>query len=254
MDRKVWERIGASTGVLAVVSLVVGQLIVGTQPPRVDTPLPQAIAYYSQHRGALLWQAYLAGLGIAFFLWFAGSIRHTLWKAEGDTGRLANVAFAGAIGASVVFLIPVLFSTTIAYNLKTLLATPAGQALGTSEVALTGSMAQLAYTFVGFPTAVFIGATSMVVIRNKALPSLLGIIGVPIALASLLSGALYRSAGAASPGGTVGETVFFVVLAWTLALSVALAAQTGTKAEPRTIYLDQPQRERLRAQEEMRAS
>jgi hypothetical protein len=253
MDRRMWERLGASTGILGVVSLVVGQLIVGAQPPRVDTPLPQAIAYYTQHRSALLWQAWLAGIGVAFFLWFAGSVRHTLWKAEGDTGRLANVAFGGAIGASVLFMVPILFSTTIAYNLTTLMATPAGRALGTSEVALTGSMAQLAYTFVWFPVAVFLGATSIVVIRNKALPSSLGIFGIPLAIASLAGAATYRSAGAATPGGTLGQGLFFVVLAWVLALSVTLVAQTGTRAEPKTIYLDQPQRERLMEQEEMRA-
>jgi len=253
MDRTTWERIGASTGVLAVVSLVVGQLIVGTQPPRVDTPLPQAIAYYTQHRSALLWQAYLAGIGVALFLWFAGSIRHTLWKAEGDTGRLANVAYGGAVTASALFLVPILFSTAIAYNLTRLMATTAGQALGTSEVALVGSLAQVAYTFVWFPVAVFIAATSVVTIRHRALPSSLGIIGVPLSIACLVGGAMYRSTGSASPGGALGQGLFFVVLAWSVALSVALVAQTGTKAEPRTIYLDQPQRERLKAQEELRA-
>ena len=244
MDRKLTERIGAATGIGFVILSVVAFIVV-KQPPKIDAPLTDQVAYFATHRAALLWQVYLFGAAMAMFLWFAGSLRSALWKAEGDTGRLSTTAHGGAIAAAAIFLGGVGLLAALAYNLA---AFP-NAAAGAGATLTLFSVANVAFTVGWFPTAIFVGASSIVIIRHNALPTSIGVFGIPVALAMLAAGGTYRATGAASPGGTLSTMLFLVFQAWVLAASVALVARIGTKDEPRTIYLDQPQRERLSAEE-----
>src|SRR5207249_2272078 len=174
-----------------------------------------------------------------------GSVRSALWKAEGDTGRLANVAYGGGIAAVTILLGGVGLFGAIAYNLATV------PTIGPAATLTIFSVVNVAFTVIWIPTAVFIGATSVVTLRNKALPSWIGVLGIGVAAACLAEAGSYRVSGSAEPGGTLGTTLFLIMNAWVLVTSIALVARIGTVSEPKTIYLDQPQRERLTASEEM---
>jgi hypothetical protein len=87
-----WERLGAATGILFVFLSVLA-LSIGGQPGAA----PDVVQYFVDNRGRLLVQSFLAGVASIFFLWFLGSVRSYLRAAEGGTGRLSAVAFAGGI-------------------------------------------------------------------------------------------------------------------------------------------------------------
>lgn len=248
MKDQTWERAGAATGVGFAVLAVVAYAI-ADQPPTVDASIAEKVAYFATQRTELLWQTFLYGLSATLFLWFAGSVRHALWKAEGDTGRLANVAFGGAIAAIGIAMGGQALIATLAYNLAAVPGTA-----GAGSVLTLYSITQVAGNLMWFPTAVFVAATSIVVLRHKAMSPLIGAVGIPLAVALVAAGGAFRSSGAAAPGGLLGSVAFLVFLAWTVATSVAIVSQIGTMAEPRTIYLDQPQRERLAKTHDMHES
>jgi hypothetical protein len=43
-------------------------------------------------------------LSVAFFLWFLGSLRAVLRRAEGGVGRLSAVAYGGGLATAVLML------------------------------------------------------------------------------------------------------------------------------------------------------
>ena len=239
MTEQRWERIGAATGagfaVLAVIAYAIANRL-----PAVDATITEKVGYFVGQRTELLWQTYIFCGSAMMYLWFAGSLRHTLWKAEGDTGRLANVAYGAALTTLAVAMVSQALVATLAYNLA---AVPG--AGGATATLVLYSIARIAVTLMLFPAAVLIGATSIVVIRHRALPMAVAVAGIPLAVAMVAAGGAFRSSGAAAPGGVLVQMMFLGLLTWTLGTSVAMVAQIGTATEPRTIYLDQPQRERL---------
>jgi hypothetical protein len=245
MKQQTWERMGAATGVGFALFAVIAYAI-PDQPPTVEASITEKVAYFATQRTELLWQTFLFGMAAAMLLWFAGSVRHALWKAEGDTGRLANVAFGGAIAAMAVAMGGQALIAALAYNLAVVPG-----AAGAISVLTLYSIVQVAGNLMWFPAAVFVGATSIVAVRHRALSPLIGVVGIPLAVAMMAAGGSFRASGAAAPGGLLNSIVFLVFLAWTIATSVAIVAQIGTVSEPRTIYLDQPQRERLAKTEEV---
>ena len=64
-----WERLGAATGILFVVLLVVSVFMVPT-PPDINASPGTISAFYSDHRTAILVSAYIGGLAVPVFLWF----------------------------------------------------------------------------------------------------------------------------------------------------------------------------------------
>ena len=76
-DEPLWQRVGAATGVAAVVALVAATFIVPA-PPHSNAAPAKILAYYVNHRRPLLFSTWLTGLGVAFFLWFVGSLRGAL--------------------------------------------------------------------------------------------------------------------------------------------------------------------------------
>lgn len=103
-----WERLGAATGIVFVVLSVLA-LFIGGQPGAA----PDVVQYFIDNRGRLLVQSFLAGLASIFFLWFLGSVWSYLRAAEGGTGRLSAVAFAGGILTMGLLM----FSLVVSYAL-----------------------------------------------------------------------------------------------------------------------------------------
>ncbi len=113
-----WQRVGAASGIVFAVLLVVGFLISGGDTPNFDDPVRDwtkwAVDNESNNRAAAL-----ITLVAAFeFLWFAGYIHSVLGAAETEArgfARVANVAFAGAI-AGVVGLTLAVIQLAVASN------------------------------------------------------------------------------------------------------------------------------------------
>jgi hypothetical protein len=82
----------------------------GATAAALERPWPTAdaatfSAFIADNRGAILAQSMLFVIGAGAYVWFLGSLRSFLMKAEGGTGRLSTVAFGAGIiwaGTNVV--------------------------------------------------------------------------------------------------------------------------------------------------------
>lgn len=177
-----WERIAPLAGVVAVALWVVGIFVLegATDSPDAGSA-EEALAYFEGDSDAILGGTYAFCLGIPFFLWFAGSLRSLLYRAEGSTGRLSAVAFGSALATAVLllgFAVP-----SIAGAL----------AFEEDETGLTADAAQALWTvgdgfFVAswFTIAPLFAATAIIALRTGALPRWHAWVGLLFAVAILV--------------------------------------------------------------------
>src|SRR3989442_4567006 len=107
-----WEKLAAATGIVFVVLVIAGSFIAG-QPPKADDPINKITAFAVDKRFALLLGDYLSAVGVVFALWFFGSLRSYLRRAEGGTGRLSAVGFRGGVLARGVGLVAMTVVVTL---------------------------------------------------------------------------------------------------------------------------------------------
>jgi hypothetical protein len=101
-----FARYAAASGILAVL-LVVGSFLGFILPnaPDLDAPGTDWAAYFTDHQSRIQVGVIVLGVGLFFFIWFLGSLRAALARAEGGEGRLASVAFGGGIVAVATLLV-----------------------------------------------------------------------------------------------------------------------------------------------------
>jgi hypothetical protein len=98
------ERLAPLTGVGFII-LLVGGLIVGGATPDIDAPTSEIDTFWQDNSTRQQASALLVGLAALFLLWFGGSLRRAISRAEGGDGRLAALAFGGTIIATVGLLL-----------------------------------------------------------------------------------------------------------------------------------------------------
>jgi hypothetical protein len=210
-----WERLGAATGI-AFVFLSPLALIIGAGPGADEDVVP----YFVDNRQRELAQTFLAGLGSIFFLWFLGSVWSYLRAAEGGTGRLSAVAFAGGIVTIVILL----FSLTVNTALADGMAQNADPGTSRAFYALVIQASDLTF----FPLVAFTGASALVILRTKALPAWLGWLGIVVAVLSLSRGtAFFVEVGPFSSAGMLENVGIMAFMLWLLLMSILLVRRVG---------------------------
>jgi hypothetical protein len=201
-----WERLSGLTGVAFAV-LILAALGVQGVLPNADAPADEIRAFFSDDRDAILtgvWLRFLAGFA---FVWFLGTLRSALRRAEGGTGRLAAVAF----GSGLVFLAAGMVSNVALAGV----AFTADRAIDDGVAVALLTITHFGYIAGGMALAWLLAATFFVVLRTRVFPPLVGWTGAAIGLAAIVCGLVFtgtRAELAAHP--------FFV--AWVLAVSVLL--------------------------------
>jgi hypothetical protein len=210
-----WERLGAATGIVFVFLSVIA-LFIGGQPGAA----PDVVQYFVDNRGRLLVQSFLAGVASIFFLWFLGSVRSYLRAAEGGTGRLSAVAFAGGILTLGLLMLSLTVSTALADGMAELADPDTSRAF----YALVVQTSDLTF----FPVVVLTGASALVVLRTRALPSWLGWLGALVGVASLTGGtAFFVESGPFSSAGGLETVVIAAFLLWLLLTSILLVRRVS---------------------------
>ena len=103
MSDRDWERLGAATGAVSILLFIIGFGIFPT-PPDLDAPATEIQTYYADHQSGIQAALVLLTGALFFFIWFLGSLRSALRVAEGGTGRVSSIAFAGGVvSASALF-------------------------------------------------------------------------------------------------------------------------------------------------------
>src|SRR5205823_5002043 len=155
-----WQRLGAVCGIAAVLALVAATLVV-PQPPKADASTGKILAYYIGHRRTLLFSQWLAGLGTALFLWFAGSLRGAWGRERGSASELSAVAFGGAVALASAALAATGVNVTLVYLARSIQNT-------TDLVRVLYLGQALTLTLVFFAAAVFLAAGGLLIRRLGA--------------------------------------------------------------------------------------
>jgi hypothetical protein len=176
-----WDQMGAASGLLASVLLVIAFIVFLGTGPGGDPALPNiagadtAPGFLAANLSEIRLVVLLSGLGIALFLWFLGSLWTTLRAAEGDGGRGSTVALIGGVAGSVLVLVGL-----------TLLAA-AGLSTGASQAENVPTLyvaSALLVALGGGVLSLFFFAVGKVILGTGALGRWLGVLAI---IAGLLS-------------------------------------------------------------------
>jgi len=221
MSEQRWERLGAATGIIFVILGVAAYLIAG-QPPKAGASSQEVIAYHHDNRDAMQMSNYLWGVAGIFFLWFLGSLRAHLRRAEGDTGRLSAVVFGSGLVAGTLYTVGVVVAAAIVEH------TPEEATLTLHDVSTQ------AVQFSSFGFIAFAVATALISGRTKVYPAWLGSLAWLVALAGVgASLAILVDSGPFATGEAVGNIAFGLFFLWFLGLSIVTMQQVG-KPVPRS--------------------
>jgi hypothetical protein len=223
MDRTVWDRVAPGFGVVFAVFFVVGFLLVGDSPT-LDDPAQEIVSYFDDERGKLLTVIVLFGLSIVAFLWFLGSVVHTL-RVEARESRLAATALGAGVVTTSVFGGIVLMNAGLAFQIA--------EDGDTGVVAAIYDLAWVASTLISYPVAALVWAIGIGVWRSRLLPAWFGWVSAVGALAILASGTTFATDGFWAPDGVYNAYITPILfVAWIVALSVLLLRRPVVAMEP----------------------
>jgi hypothetical protein len=113
---RAWERYAPLTGVVAVVLWIIGTFLLekDDRPEGKDTAA--FVAWVEQNDTAIITGAVIFGFGVMFFVWMLGSLRASLFAAEGGVGRLSTLAFGSGIATALSMLFTVLPHAQAAFD------------------------------------------------------------------------------------------------------------------------------------------
>jgi hypothetical protein len=172
------ERIAPLSGAAFFVLMVGAGLLVNNYTDL--APSEELQAFFTEGATRIRVAGYLGVLSAVFLIWFAGSVRHSLRRAEGDTGRLSAVAFGGgAVGGG---LVAVAFSILAAEAGRTGRYGEIGPDAATLTYDLYGTILGVALPLT---LAALIGAAAVVAFRTKAWPTWLAWTSAIVAIGSI---------------------------------------------------------------------
>ena len=221
MREREWERLGAASGIVFVVLLLI-VLLFFPAPPDFDSPSPEIAGYYVDHRDAIQISNLIASVGFLFLIWFLGTVRSVLRVAEGGTGRLSEVAFGGGLVGVATFFLALVMAAAAAFR---------PEETNPDLIRLLHDVNfGLAPALGGLAFAVFFAATALVSLRTGALIApLTWLAAVGAFVLALGACTIFDDNGAFSADGLFGTLPIIVFLAWVLAASIALAARPAAR-------------------------
>ncbi len=220
MNETRWERWGAASGYAALLAGAAA-VVFERGPVSASDPTGEIAAYFADNRGALRAQGLLFVIGAGFFLWFLGSLRSFLVRAEGGTGRLSAVAFGAGIASIVI--------TVVALAFQIGLAMAPGGAVEPALVATMGAV----FTVANLPLAVMLIAVAVVSFRTRAFPAWLGWLSVAAAAAQLAPsfGMILDSGPLAADGWLAAYVPYPLYVVWLAAATTAMIRRIGRPAQ-----------------------
>src|SRR5919106_19919 len=170
------RRFAPLTGAAFFVLILVALITEGS-PPAADDATDDVVRWWTDNDTRSLTAAQLGGLASALLVWFGGSMRATLRRAEGEPGRVAAIAFGG-------FLLAGLGNASLfAFSFA------AAETAGDVPAEVTHTLSVLSELFfIPFAIGLLVAllATSVVILRHGGpLPRWLGIVAIVIAIVFL---------------------------------------------------------------------
>jgi len=216
MDDRNWERWGALGGILFVVLVGITAILPG-YPPKTGDSAAKIADFIGDNGNKIRWAATTGGLAVIALFWWLGSVWRLMRRGEGGSPRLAVTALAGAvfaaamatIGAVSLAVIPVIGTHTF----------------GNAQVRYFYILSSNIAVATMFGAATFVGAFSLLIIRRRVLPPILGWLGLLVALLGIVGGPVVSS---------TRDTFFYVAfagfvafLAWVVIVSIVMFVHGG---------------------------
>ncbi|HYF76426.1 MAG TPA: hypothetical protein VD973_04815 [Symbiobacteriaceae bacterium] len=205
------ERWHAATGYL-VIALGLAAAAFERGAPPATAPAAEALAFSIQYRSELLTQSLLFVLSAGACLWFFGSLRGYLQRADGP---LSTVAYGAGIiwaGLQMVFQ-----SGQVALALGAAPGVdPAVIGLFTD---LTYALSVIAYV----PLAVMLAAVAVTALSTGAFPAWLGWLSAVAAAGNLaMSFGIITESGPLVPGGPLTYVLYLLMALWPAAVTTVM--------------------------------
>jgi hypothetical protein len=221
VDDSKWERWGALGGILFVVLVAVSAFLPGS-PPKPSDSTAKIVKFVADNGGALRWAAFIGALAVVPLFWWLGSVWRVMRRGEGGTPRLAVGALGGAIFAAVM--------ATLAGILLAVLPIVGVRIIPHQEIRFFFILSSNIGFATEFGVAVFVGAFSLVIMRSRVLPPMLGWLGALLALITLVGGATVATTRDAI--FDVAFVGFLGFLIWVLAVSILMLRGAGSERAP----------------------
>lgn len=213
------RRFTALAGILSVVLYAVGDLLIADLPP-INAPAQAIAVYAAGHQAQFLGFVYVWGATVAAVICFLTGLWSILRHAEGASEILATLALGAGYMIWAIVLGGLVFVLELGYRSATL--SPATAKL-LSDLGILGAMLS------AFPTAVSVGAFSVLILRTGALARWVGWFGFVVVLAHLVAAGAFAQDGFFSPSVVsvfVAPPLYFI---WVLIASLALLARRAQK-------------------------
>jgi hypothetical protein len=179
-------RSGAFAGIAFVALAVLWAIVLATADRPSYNSADDAVAEFwtdSGNRRLVLLANLAMGLAGVALLWFLGSFRVVLRRAEGEPARLATIAFAGGVVLSALLFVKNAIEGGIALALEF----EQGFTLDPDVYRALNAIFLGLLIHEGLAAAVLIGAASLLVLRTRVFTRWLGWTGLAVALVALLS-------------------------------------------------------------------
>lgn len=215
-----WPRLGAISGLVFAVLIVVADFVlVPGAPPRISDSDQSIAAFVAAHTAGLRWQGALEAIATGFLLCFVVYLSGLIRQREGAVGGLGWLALVGGTAVATLNWAWCMSAALLGYS-------AAGQAPTHSIYDLY----QLLIAILQFPGAVFFGSVAAAALALGVLPRWLGWGAALVAVVQLIAAIvkLVTTSGQ-NVGGLIG---FLLLILWFIAASVTLARQGGSVPGP----------------------
>jgi hypothetical protein len=196
--------------------------------PPANAAAQESLAFFSAYRSELRMQSLLFVLSAGAYLWWFGSLRSFLLRAESETGRISTLAFgAGVIWAGLQMMLQSV-QVTLAMGANSDMTPALAGMLGD----LTYALSIIAYV----PMTVMLAAVAVVSLRTGVFPSWLGWLSILVAAANLvMSLGIVVDSGPLVPGGALTYVLYALMPIWLIAVTTVMVARLGKPASTQSI-------------------
>jgi hypothetical protein len=179
-----WERWSPTLGILAVVTWIVAFGVGGSSPDTDDSDTKITSWYMSHsHQTRQIASFFIFLAGILLFLGFLGALRARLAAAEGEPGRLRELAFGAGVASAVLFTVGLSIFTAPAF----LTNDTSVRSLDPNTFRLANDLGYEIWVAAVIFGSVLVWCTSAVAIRTGLFPRWFGWLGVVVGVVLLFA-------------------------------------------------------------------
>jgi len=196
------------------VALTAAPLLIAPPAPPAGAAVTDVIAYYTDHRAALLFSGWLAALAIVPSFVFLARIVALVRELEDDPAWLWLVALVGLIGTVASVIALTVLAAVLAYS---------AASAGTGVARVLSDLLGITFAVYFFPVSVFFVAVGRVVTMSRGLPRWLGVSAYLVAAAGVPATlGMFAGWSPLAPGGVYTLAAFSLQVLWWFAASLVL--------------------------------